>query len=295
MIPVSPVASRPSPSPPPWPSTPRPRRSRPPASRSSASAPASPTSRRPQHIVDAAIEACANPANHRYSPTAGLPDLRRAIADKTARDSGYGVHPEPGARHQRRQARRLQHVPDPARPRRRGPAARARTGPPIPRRSRWPAGRRSCCPRPPSHRLPGDGRPARGGADLEHQGAALRLAVEPDRRGVPAGGGRGDRPLGGRARHLGRHRRDLRAPHVRRPRVHVDARRRPRARRAVRRAERRRQDLRDDRVAGRLDDRSRGRDRRGHQPAVALDVERRQRRRSVPRSPPSPATSRRSR
>jgi len=47
----------------------------------------------PQHIVDAAIEACRNPANHRYSPTAGLPELRRAIADKTARDSGYGVIP----------------------------------------------------------------------------------------------------------------------------------------------------------------------------------------------------------
>src|SRR5437762_3746564 len=47
----------------------------------------------PPHIVDAAIEACGNPANHRYSPTAGLPELRRAIADKTARDSGYAVIP----------------------------------------------------------------------------------------------------------------------------------------------------------------------------------------------------------
>ncbi len=47
----------------------------------------------PSHVVDAAIEACRNPANHRYSPTAGLPELRRAIADKTARDSGYGCIP----------------------------------------------------------------------------------------------------------------------------------------------------------------------------------------------------------
>ena len=47
----------------------------------------------PAHVVDAAIEACRNPANHRYSPTAGLPELRRAIADKTARDSGYGCIP----------------------------------------------------------------------------------------------------------------------------------------------------------------------------------------------------------
>ena len=47
----------------------------------------------PAHVVDAAIEACRNPASHRYSPTAGLPELRRAIADKTARDSGFGCIP----------------------------------------------------------------------------------------------------------------------------------------------------------------------------------------------------------
>jgi Aspartate/tyrosine/aromatic aminotransferase len=47
----------------------------------------------PAHIVEAAVDACRDPANHRYSPTAGLPDLRRAIADKTARDSGYGCIP----------------------------------------------------------------------------------------------------------------------------------------------------------------------------------------------------------
>jgi aspartate aminotransferase len=43
----------------------------------------------PAHIVEAAIVACRNPANHHYSPTAGLPDLRAAIAEKTKRDSGY--------------------------------------------------------------------------------------------------------------------------------------------------------------------------------------------------------------
>ncbi len=47
----------------------------------------------PAHVVEAAIEACRNPASHRYSPTAGLPELRRAIADKTARDSGFGCIP----------------------------------------------------------------------------------------------------------------------------------------------------------------------------------------------------------
>lgn len=43
----------------------------------------------PAHIVEAAVAACRNPVNHRYSPTAGIPDLRAAIATKTARDSGY--------------------------------------------------------------------------------------------------------------------------------------------------------------------------------------------------------------
>ncbi|NOX31114.1 MAG: pyridoxal phosphate-dependent aminotransferase [Actinobacteria bacterium] len=45
----------------------------------------------PDHIVDAAVEACRNPANHRYSPAGGLPDLKEAIAVKTRRDSGYEV------------------------------------------------------------------------------------------------------------------------------------------------------------------------------------------------------------
>jgi aspartate aminotransferase len=45
----------------------------------------------PPHIVEAAAEACRDPRNHRYTPTPGLPELRAAIAAKTARDSGYGV------------------------------------------------------------------------------------------------------------------------------------------------------------------------------------------------------------
>lgn len=43
----------------------------------------------PPHIVRAAIDACSDPRNHRYTPTAGLPELRSAIADKTKRDSGF--------------------------------------------------------------------------------------------------------------------------------------------------------------------------------------------------------------
>jgi aspartate/methionine/tyrosine aminotransferase len=47
----------------------------------------------PQYIVDAAVAACADPAMHHYTPAAGLPVLRAAIADKTLRDSGYAVAP----------------------------------------------------------------------------------------------------------------------------------------------------------------------------------------------------------
>ncbi|MCB2174717.1 MAG: pyridoxal phosphate-dependent aminotransferase [Actinomycetales bacterium] len=47
----------------------------------------------PDYIVEAAVAACSVPANHRYTPAAGLPDLRQAIADKTLRDSGYQVAP----------------------------------------------------------------------------------------------------------------------------------------------------------------------------------------------------------
>jgi aspartate aminotransferase len=45
----------------------------------------------PDAVVEAAVAACRDPRNHRYTPAAGLPELREAIAAKTARDSGYQV------------------------------------------------------------------------------------------------------------------------------------------------------------------------------------------------------------
>jgi aspartate aminotransferase len=45
----------------------------------------------PDYIVEAAVRACADPRFHHYSPTPGLPELREAVAAKTARDSGYQV------------------------------------------------------------------------------------------------------------------------------------------------------------------------------------------------------------
>ncbi len=48
----------------------------------------------PAAIVDAAVAACKDPVNHRYTPAGGLPELRAAVAAKTLRDSGLEVTPE---------------------------------------------------------------------------------------------------------------------------------------------------------------------------------------------------------
>src|SRR5580765_8096520 len=47
----------------------------------------------PAPIVAVAEAACADARNHRYSPAAGLPELREAIAAKTLRDSGLSIAP----------------------------------------------------------------------------------------------------------------------------------------------------------------------------------------------------------
>ena len=185
----------------------------------------------PAHVVEAAIAACRDPRFHHYSPTPGLPELREAIAFKTKRDSG----------------RRLR------RGRRSSSRTAASTPSTTPSRCCATRATRCCCPRRTGRRIPrcialGGRRAGRAADDRRptasasrsssskprvhaaHEGVALRLAEQPDRRGVSARGGRGDRALGARARHLGRHRRDLRAPHLRRSRVLVDAGPRPRAR-----------------------------------------------------------------
>ncbi len=45
----------------------------------------------PAHIVEAAVAACRDPKNHKYTPAGGLPELKEAIAAKTLRDSGFAV------------------------------------------------------------------------------------------------------------------------------------------------------------------------------------------------------------
>jgi aspartate/methionine/tyrosine aminotransferase len=43
----------------------------------------------PAHIVEAAVAACHDPKNHKYTPAGGLPELKEAIVAKTLRDSGF--------------------------------------------------------------------------------------------------------------------------------------------------------------------------------------------------------------
>ena len=47
----------------------------------------------PDFIVQAAMQAVQDPKNYRYTPAKGLPELRKAIAAKTLRDSGVTIDP----------------------------------------------------------------------------------------------------------------------------------------------------------------------------------------------------------
>lgn len=47
----------------------------------------------PENIVEAAVRAARDPSSHRYSPAAGLPDLRAAVAEATARSTDLPFTP----------------------------------------------------------------------------------------------------------------------------------------------------------------------------------------------------------
>src|SRR3982074_1116943 len=47
----------------------------------------------PDYIVEAAVEAARDPKNHRYSPAGVLREMKKAMVDKTKRDSGYEIEP----------------------------------------------------------------------------------------------------------------------------------------------------------------------------------------------------------
>ena len=276
---------------PPWRSTPRPRRWPPPAPTSSGSAPVSPTSRRPRTSSRPPLPRAATRSTTTTPPPPGSPALREAIAAKTARDSGLrgrrrrrcSSPTAPSRRSTRRSRRSLDpgdEVLVPAPYWTTYPEAVALAGG-VPVRF------------PPSEatgfHLTVDALEAARYAG--HQGAALRVAQQPHRGGVHARRGRRHRTLGRRQRPVGGHRRDLRAPRLRGPRLPLHAGGGARARRPLHRDQRRGQDLRHDRMAGRLDDRPPRRHRGRHQPPVARHLERLQRRPSAPPWRRSRATS----
>ena len=149
----------------------------------------------PEHIVEAAVAAARDPKNHSYTPAAGLPELREAIAAKTLRDSALEVDPSQvivtnGGKQAVYQS--FATLLDP------GDEVLL----PTPYWTTYPEAIKlaggvpvevfaGCRPG-----LPGDGRAARGRAHPAHQGAAVRVAVEPDRRRVLARADRGDRRVG---------------------------------------------------------------------------------------------------
>ena len=163
------------------------------------------------------MAAAREPRFHHYSPTPGLPELREAIAHKTKRDSGVDCAAEQvlvtnGGKHAVYNT--FQVLCDP------GDEVLL----PAPYWTSYPecitlgGGVPVVLPTTEADGFRVSIEQLEAAVHAAHEGAAVRLAEQPDRRGVSARRGRGDRALGARARHLGRHRRDLRAPHLRRSR-----------------------------------------------------------------------------
>ena len=167
----------------------------------------------PAHIVAAAQDACSDPRNHKYTPAGGLPELREAVAAKTARDSGYAV-----AAAQVLITNGGKQAVDETFATLLDPGDEVLL--PAPYWTTYPEAIRLAGGVPVEvqttlgGRLSGHDRAARGGPHAADQGAAVRVTVQPHRGGVPAGRGRGHRSLGRRGRYLGHHRRDLRASGV---------------------------------------------------------------------------------
>ena len=231
----------------------------------------------PDYIVEAAVEACRDPKNHRYTPAGGLPELKKAIAEKTLRDSGYAVEPaQVLVTNGGKQAIYA--------------AFAAMLDPgdevivPAPYWTTYPE----------SIQLAG-GVPVEVLADetqdykvtVEQLEAArtdktkVLLFVSPSNPTGAVYTADEIRAIGAVGRGqpaVGAHRRDLRAPRLRRRGDRLAAGAVPVPGRQLRRRQRRREDLRDDRLAGRLDDRPEGPGQGRHQPAVARHVQRLQRR-----------------
>ena len=152
----------------------------------------------PEHIVDAAAAACRDPRFHHYTP-----DARAARAPRSDRAQDEArfrlrLRGRAGPRHQRRQARRVQHVPGAVRPGRRGAAA----GAVLDVVSRDDHARRRRAGRAADHRGQRDSasrvEQLEAARHAAHEGAAVRLAEQPDRRGLSAEP-RSRRSAGGRS------------------------------------------------------------------------------------------------
>ncbi len=169
----------------------------------------------PDYIVEAAVDACRDPKNHRYTPAGGLPELKKAIAEKTLRDSGYAVEPSQvvvtnGGKQAIYEAFAAMLDPGdevivPAPYWTTYPEAiQLAGGVPVPVLADETQGYKVTVEQLEAARTEQD------------EGAALRLAVQPDGCGLHGRRDPGDRPVGRGQQPVGAHRRDLRAPRVRR-------------------------------------------------------------------------------
>jgi aspartate aminotransferase len=146
----------------------------------------------PPNIVEAAQRAADGPGDAPLHPDRRPPRPARGHRREDQARLGPGGLPGPGRGRQRRQARALQRLHGARRRGRRGadPCALLGELPRAGQARRWRPGRR------PDHqgdRIPHQRRAARGAPHRGDEGVGVRLPVQPDRRGLPAGGGRRDR------------------------------------------------------------------------------------------------------
>ena len=182
-----------------------------------------------------------------HSRQRASPNSARPSRARPGRQRGDGL-PRRHPRDERRQAGRLRSL--------RGDRGRRRRSPPphpllddLPRGDPPGRGRSGQGVRRSGARLQGRRRPAGGGPDPGDEGPAAMLAVEPDGIRVLPRGDPLHRPVGGGERPVGGHRRDLRAPRLRRNADGLPSGRGAGAGEPGDRAQRRGQDLRHDRLA----------------------------------------------